>query len=218
MKKRWKVAAVGLGGAILAGATAFQLTRKTVEERPYEKIARHDDLEIRRYAPRVVARTVVEAGDERADNEGFRRLSGYIFGGNAGGRSIDMTTPVERSREGTKIAMTTPVERTAAEEGWVVSFTMPAEYTLDELPTPNDSRVTLRELPAETVAVLRFRGSVDEPTRRERIDELLRLVREHGYETIREPSLARFDPPWVLPVLRRNEVQVAVRGPARELR
>lgn len=43
---------------------------------------RLDGVEIRHYGPRLAAETTVEASEERARNEGFRRLARYIFGAN----------------------------------------------------------------------------------------------------------------------------------------
>ncbi len=41
-----------------------------------------DDVELRRYGPRIVAQTFVEGGEEAARSERFRGLAAYIFGGN----------------------------------------------------------------------------------------------------------------------------------------
>ena len=202
---------LSISGALVAAATGFQLMRANYEEPEYEVVAEPAGLEVRRYAERVVAQTTVSGTEDAVTSEGFRRLAGYIFGGNDGSRSIAMTTPVERAPEGTQIAMTTPVERTEGDGGWVVTFTMPDEYSLETLPQPNDSRVSLRELPPRTVAVLRFRGRANPDMARTRTAELLRRMRDAGYEAAGEPSLAQYDPPWVLGPFRRNEVLCEVR-------
>jgi hypothetical protein len=41
---------------------------------------------------------------------------------------------------GEKMAMTVPVAQTPVGEAWVVSFMMPARYTMDSLPAPRDRR------------------------------------------------------------------------------
>jgi len=192
-------------------ATGFQLDRVRYEEPSFERLADYDGFEVRQYGSRIVAETVVEGDADAATSEGFRRLAGYIFGGNDGGASISMTTPVERSPEGVRIAMTTPVERAQREGRWVVTFTMPADYTLGTLPKPNDDRVVLRELQREPVAVLRFSGRADEAAKREHADDLLARLRDRGYEPTGEPTLAQYDPPWVLGLFRRNEVMIPVR-------
>ncbi|MFK7989207.1 MAG: heme-binding protein [Sandaracinaceae bacterium] len=213
MRLRTKIL-LGLGGALAAAAAAAAVAgwRGRYEEPAYEAVEQRGPLEVRRYASRVVAETFVEPGDasaERATSVGFSRLANYIFGGNDGGQSIAMTTPVERAPvEGTRIAMTSPVERVGGAEGWTVTFTMPSEFTLATLPQPNDPLVTLRELPPRTVAVLTFSGKVDEDVRQTRIAEARELVREQGLQPAGEPTVAQYDPPWTPWFLRRNEVQI----------
>ena len=115
-------------------------------------------LEIRNYGPRIAAETTVFGDEDKALSDGFRRLAGYIFGGNHGNAKIAMTAPVGR-QSGQKIAMTAPVSKTSgADGGSVVRFFMPAGWTIDTLPEPNDDEVGLVTVPGETVAVLRFTG------------------------------------------------------------
>ena len=213
--KRWtKWALGGIGGASLLVGAAVQLTRHRYEEPSYRLLAEHGPLQIRGYDPKVVARTVVTGDDERAaTREGFRRLAGYIFGANGGEREIAMTTPVERrqaSEAGSTIAMTTPVETGGRRGSWEITFTMPSEYSLEALPRPDDARVELAEVPGQTLAVLRFAGRVDDAERSERTQELEALLEAHGYQPVGEPTLAQYDPPWVLGPFRRNEVLVPV--------
>src|SRR6478609_9079285 len=115
-------------------------------------------LEIRNYGPRIAAETTVFGDEDKALSDGFRRLAGDIFGGNHGNAKIAMTAPVAR-QSGQKIAMTAPVSKTSsADGGSVVRFFMPAGWTMDTLPEPNDDEVSLVTVPGETVAVLRFTG------------------------------------------------------------
>ena len=129
------------------------------EEPKHSVFEARDGWELRLYEPVVVAETAVDGEFGPGGNEGFRRIAGYIFGGNDGGRKIAMTAPValERrpgARDGTKIAMTAPVAQEKTGEGWTVAFVMPSEHTLASLPKPNDPRVTLREVPARRVAAV----------------------------------------------------------------
>lgn len=224
MKNRLKIALAGLGAGILAAGTAFQLSRHGYEEPPYTLVEADGRLEVRRYAPRVVAETVVYGLDESAaTSEGFRRLAGYIFGGNeartlgegeADGNvesiRIAMTAPVET--ESVRIAMTTPVEAVAQGEAWVIRFTMPRDQSLDSLPRPEDDRVTLRMLPPQTVAVLSFSGRAGIEDLKERAGSLEASVVARGFEVTGEATLAQYDPPWVVGMLRRNEIHVPVNG------
>jgi hypothetical protein len=151
-----------------------------------------------------------------ARSEGFRRLAGYIFGGNTTGAKVAMTAPVAQSSASgpaasQTIAMTAPVSQDRDAEGrWVVRFFMPAKYTLATLPTPNDARVRLVEVPPATMAVLRFTGSTSADAVAERQADLQAAVKDSQWQ-IAGPMLAWFyDPPWTIPALRRNEVAVAV--------
>ena len=173
-----------------------------------------DRVELRRYGVRIAAETTVAADEDAARNEGFRRLAGYIFGKNHGADSIAMTAPVVQSKAGRKIAMTAPVaqsaESTEVGAGWVIRFFMPAKWTLDTLPRPNDDRVRLTEVPGETLAVLTFSGDRGPRAVHARTDELLEVLRAHGFEPTGEPAAWFYDPPWTLPFRRRNEIVVPV--------
>ncbi len=169
-----------------------------------------DGVEIRRYGPRVAAETAIDADEESARNQGFRLLARYIFGGNSGSAKIAMTAPVAQ-QPSEKIAMTAPVatQRNASGE-WVIRFFMPSKYTLETLPTPNDDRVRLVVVPPETVAVLRFNGSIGPDAVSERTGQLMKALNRNDIEAIGEPLAWFYDPPWTLPCRRRNEVLVGV--------
>jgi hypothetical protein len=187
------------------------------EEPKYSVVDKREGFEIRQYDPVVVAETLVEGEFGGGGNEGFRRLAGYIFGGNDGDRKIAMTAPValERggSREGTKIAMTAPVAQQPSGKGWLVSFTLPAEYKLTALPKPNDSRVTLREIPARRIAAVTFSGTWG-PDRFEANEKDLReKVAAAGLTPAGPAIYARYNPPWTPWFLRRNEILLPVADP-----
>jgi hypothetical protein len=167
-------------------------------------------VQIRRYGPRVAAETTIGADEESARNLGFRLLAGYIFGANSGNDKIAMTAPVAQ-QPSEKIAMTAPVatQRTPSGE-WVIRFFMPSKYTLESLPTPNDDRVRLVTVPSETVAVLRFAGSIGPDAVSTRTGELLKVLYRNDIASTGDPLAWFYDPPWTLPCLRRNEVVIGV--------
>lgn len=176
-----------------------------------------DRVEIRTYGPRIAAETTVAADEDAARNEGFRRLAGYIFGRNHRGDGIAMTAPVSqgiRGGTGDKIAMTAPVaqaaDATEVGEGWVIKFFMPSECTMETLPTPDDDRVRLVEVPGETVAVLQFSGDRGPRAVADYSSRLLDTLRDKNIETTGDVSAWFYDPPWTLPFRRRNEVVVPV--------
>jgi hypothetical protein len=167
-------------------------------------------VEIRRYESRIAAETTIDADEEKARSEGFRRLAGYIFGGNTTKTKIAMTAPVSQ-QQSEKIAMTAPVAAQRDASGkWVIRFFMPAEHTMDTLPTPNDDRVRLVTVPAERVAVLRFSGIANPETVASHTDELLNTLHSNNIQAKGEPFTWFYDPPWTLPFRRRNEAAVSL--------
>lgn len=174
-----------------------------------------DHVELRTYGPRIAAETTITAMDEEgARSEGFRRLAGYIFGKNHGRDDIAMTAPVVQSRGGRKIAMTAPVVQSAQDvevgTSWVIRFFMPSKWTMATLPTPNDERVRLVEVPGETFAVLQFSGDRGPGAVAKKTTELLDVLATYGFDATGEPSAWFYDPPWTLPFRRRNEIAVPV--------
>lgn len=170
-----------------------------------------DSIEVRRYPDVIVAETVIEADSyAEAGNEGFRRLAGYIFGGNVARDKLAMTAPVAMapSAPSEKIAMTAPVAVTAEGKGWRMAFFMPTGYTLQTLPQPRDARVVLREQHGRRVAALRFSGRGTAAQFADRTEELCAALAAAGLATRGEPWTARYNAPWVLPLLRRNEAMI----------
>jgi hypothetical protein len=184
---------------LVTGAPAM-----AVEEPRFEIVERHDVFEVRRYAPCVVAETRVPGDLQEAGNAGFRILAGYIFGKNRGARKIQMTAPVAQTP--VKIAMTAPVAQSADPDGSVVRFVMPAEWTLATLPEPTDPRVSLREVPARTVAVIRYSGFWSTARYEEELQRLQEALERRGLRWQGEPVWARYNPPWTPWFMRRNEI------------
>lgn len=106
--------------------------------------------------------------------------------------------------------MTAPVDRRQTDdERWVITFTMPSKYTMETLPKPNDERVQIRELPPTHYAVVRFSGNPPDKKVRFKMNALAEAVKAAGLESAgKEPIYARYDPPWTLPILRRNEILI----------
>lgn len=166
-----------------------------IEEPVYqvEKAWEAEQIEIRAYAPRIMAVT----GMNEDSDSGFRVLAGYIFGGNA---------------EEQKIAMTAPVQQTMAGEK-EMAFMMPAEYALKDLPQPEDQRVSFREAPAYTAAVIQFSGWASAEKADENWQQLQHFLIAEGIDITGEPTLNQYNPPWTLPFMRRNEIIVPVAFP-----
>jgi hypothetical protein len=107
--------------------------------------------------------------------------------------------------------MTTPVNIEANAGKWIVSFVMPSEYTLENLPKPLNSKVQLRQIPAVKRAVISFSGFYNANTVAEKTVELEQWMKSKNLQAAGAPKFARYNPPWTLPFMRRNEIMIDVR-------
>lgn len=178
-----------------------------IEEPIYKVLAKDQNYEIRQYGPTLVAETYVEANFEDAGNQAFRILAAYIFGENLSKTKIAMTAPVNQvAGSSEKIEMTAPVTQSKRATGALVQFTMPAQYTLETLPVPKDSRVSIRQIPPRTVAVFSYSGSWSESRYQSKLKEFRQDLLKNDLRTIGEPVFARFNSPFQVWFLRRNEI------------
>ena len=206
-------ALVAVGAALMTTACSTVGVRSGTEEPAYQSVATVGAIDIRLYGERIAAQTEVTGNSDAARNQGFRRLAGYIFGGNAQRASIAMTAPVSQAGTGGSqtIAMTAPVAQTpSGVDRWTVQFFMPAAYAMAELPVPNDPTVELVVVPAETYAVVRFSGVGSVRAVETHKAQLLAGLAGSGWTVRGEPVVWFYDPPWTLPPMRRNEVAVRV--------
>lgn len=182
------------------------------EEPKYIVIEASDEFELRAYDSVIVAETMVYGSLAKASNAGFRLIADYIFGNNTsrtgGNEKISMTVPVTIEPKSEKISMTAPVSAEQLGEQWRIHFVMPSQYTLETLPIPNNPAVRLREVPASNYAVIRFSGFAGEDKTSEKTSKLMEWMKSKGISPIGNPHLARYNPPWTLPFLRRNEIIV----------
>lgn len=209
---RWAGLALSVvAGVMLAGCTVIGV-REGTEQPAYDVVAMlADDVELRRYGSLLAVETAVPAGPDARDRA-FRRLAGYIFGGNTADRKIAMTAPVATAAAPAADAPALPAPvATAAEDGaLIMRFFLPAEITRDTAPEPADAAVRLVDVPARTLAVLRFSGRPEDRLVAERTDALLATLADAGIEPAGSPLAFFYDPPWTVPALRRNEVAVPV--------
>lgn len=183
---------------------------RSSQEPNYQLLSDHGDIQIRAYPSLLVAETLIEADYAEAGNIGFKRLAGYIFGGNLQQQSMAMTVPVYREAVGAKIAMTAPVLQQMIDGKWTMAFVMPAGYELETLPTPLDPRVVLKSVPARKVAVLRYSGSLNLESIAQNSKRLSDWLARQGLKPLSSPRSAAYDPPWTIPALRRNEIHIDI--------
>ena len=182
------------------------------EEPKYELIEKSGDFELRQYQPMLIAEVLVDGDMDQASGKGFRLIADYIFGNNitetGSSKKIKMTAPVTIEPRSEEISMTIPVSLKNISGRWQVSFVMPSKYTLDTIPLPNNKQIMLRKVPARKVAVLEFSGFANEKNTANRTQELLKWMDKNNLISTGSIELSRYDPPWTLPFLRRNEIIV----------
>ena len=170
-------------------------TAQAVEEPDYELLRQDGDFELRAYGATLVAENVVNGEFEEAGNRAFRALFKYIDGNN---------------REQREIAMTAPVKQEKKDNRWRITFLMPAEYTLETLPEPNDPRVRLTEESGRLMVAVKYSGTWSEEGYEENRAPLEEYIHKRGLTKTGEPVWARYDPPFMPWFLRRNEVLIPI--------
>lgn len=181
-----------------------------IEEAAYETILAHKNFEIRRYEPQIVAEIEVDGDFEEAGGNAFSQLFGYISGKNLSQKKMAMTAPVSQIHSSDKMDMTLPVSQQQKNGKWLVSFMMPSNYSLGELPKPEDSSIMLRELPARNVASIKYSGFWSEEKYLYNLGLLNIWISNQELNIIGLPIWARYDAPYTPWFMRRNEILIPI--------
>lgn len=209
MTRKWITLSIIIGAVILAGFILWGPIVSSVEQPKYQVLSSEDQIEIREYNPTIVAEVTVQGDRKEAINQGFRRLADYIFGNNTNNNNISMTAPVTQ-QQSEKIAMTAPVSQHAKDNGWAVRFVMPSQYSLNTLPTPNNNEVILKEVPSKRFAAIQFSGMNTNKNISLHEKKLQTYLSKKNIKALSTPIYAFYNPPWTLPLLRRNEVMIEI--------
>lgn len=187
-----------------------------IEEPKYEVIEKSDEFEIRNYSPYLVAQTKVTGEPDEVGKKAFKILFKYISGENQQRSEIEMTIPVLQEaveKEGQKIAMTAPVIEEVDKnntQSSTFSFVMPQHFTLETLPVPLDPRIEIKEIREKRVAVREYSGTWSQERYQENKTLLLKALNMKKIQTIGEAQFARYNSPFSLWFLRRNEVMIEI--------
>jgi len=160
-----------------------------------------------------VAEVLINAPSEDAGNEGIRILAAYIFGKNKGERKLEMTAPVTQTPVPVKLEMTAPVTLTPATGGYRVQFVLPKGVSAESAPAPLDPRVQLRDVPPLKMAVIRYTGFWTDANYNEHLNSLKEALRSADLHASGQPLYSRYDPPWTLWFMRRNEIWLPLDQP-----
>ena len=166
-----------------------------IEKQAYQVVKKEKEFEIR-YYPAATMATIRSAARSYRElsSSGFRKIAGYIFGNN---------------ESSAKIAMTSPVHMDISDKGSSMSFVMPSQYDIRDLPKPNDAQVELHTSPAEYAAAIEFGGYANDATISKYAELLKRSLEDKGIKPIGNFRYLGYNPPYQL-VGRKNEVIVAI--------
>ena len=194
--------------------SCIALNTMALEKPDYEILYEDGNIEYRLYEPYLVAQTEVSMDDNynSASNEGFRRLFKYITGSNTSEVDIAMTAPVQMSMDdsGQKIDMTAPVQQLENGDFLQVAFMLPSKFDMKSAPAPTDDRVTIKEIPARIMAVIRYSGRWTEKNRSKYEYRLRENLELHEITAISQVETAAYNPPFTPPFMRRNEIMLEV--------
>lgn len=198
--------------SLTVGACSFVGVRDAYQQLPYTVVEELGDaVEIRRYAPRLVAEVTVDSPDaDKGTSEAFGLLFDYITGDNAPNTKIEMTSPVAVTGAGTEIEMTTPVETAVAGDSMTMRFFLPPSFSETTVPQPTNSRVKIVILPEQTIAALGYSGFRDARRATKKIAVLREILATNAWRPAGDATSYYYDPPWTLPWFRRNEAIVPV--------
>lgn len=166
-----------------------------VENQKYRLVLSEAQFEIRFYPSATFAKIYSQGTDYKSvASSGFRKLAGYIFGGNEQSKSI---------------AMTAPVRMELTDKGSTMSFVMPEKYQESDLPKPNDSGVLIVKSSPQYVAAISFGGYADDEKIKENRELLQQLIQKKGLKITGEYTFLAYNAPYQF-WSRKNEVIIPI--------
>eukprot|EP00579_Thalassiosira_antarctica_P006735 CAMPEP_0201884500 /NCGR_PEP_ID=MMETSP0902-20130614/17325_1 /ASSEMBLY_ACC=CAM_ASM_000551 /TAXON_ID=420261 /ORGANISM="Thalassiosira antarctica, Strain CCMP982" /LENGTH=452 /DNA_ID=CAMNT_0048413479 /DNA_START=72 /DNA_END=1430 /DNA_ORIENTATION=+ len=188
---------------------------------PYRVLSQGEGYEIREYDSYNVASTSMSPVDDpytmddlASSGEAFNALAAYLFGANDEKEVMEMTTPVATTSLGEMRFYLK--ER----EGAGSSFPMPVAEN-DEIFNEKGA-VKIQEIPSATLAVAKFTGFVTEGEVERQKDALMTCLAIDGIEidvphaSVVPHVIFQYNPPYTIPILRRNEIGIPVMLAAEE--
>ena len=189
--KLWAIIAI-VASVILIGFVFYSFKVKDIEMPKYRVIKQLGEVEIREYPSLILAKTSLKKSDyDQEGSNGFRTVAGYIFGGNQSQQKIAMTAPVIMSM-GDSASM---------------SFVMPSEYNMQDLPTPSNNQVKLIQESPKILAAIRFGGYSSTEKIKKYAEQLYAELKKNNLETRGELLYMGYNAPWDV-TNRRNEVAI----------
>jgi hypothetical protein len=180
----------------------FLETPEGLKEPSYTVAESCDLYEIRDYDGYMVASTDMDKGEDLATTgTAFNTLAAYLFGANKDGKSMTMTTPVTTTSLGE------------------MRFYL-GESNIPEPFDSSDAPIEIMEVFPARLAVRKFTGFVTDGEVARQKDTLLQALEMDGVEldvahgAVVPHVVFQYNPPYTLPMLRRNEIAMQVKPSA----
>ena len=167
---------------------------RTEAELPFDVLRRDGKTELRKIPHHIELESLRVGSRRDATNKSFEDLLAFIKGANVASKKYAMTAPVYEQNEG---------------NNWRTAF-----YIEDDpkaIPSPLDPSLAIKQVQESIVAVYKFSGSASDAEVKKSTEKLANWIARIGAVAISEPRLAQFDPPFAIPFLRRNEIQIVVK-------
>ena len=186
---------IGLGVVFIVFQSFRAISASGIETQKYRVVKVEEGFEIRFY-PVATFATVQSSGSnyKQVANSSFRKLAGYIFGGNDQNKSITMTAPVRMEM---------------SDNGSAMSFVMPQKYDASNLPKPKDGTVQIKQSKESYEAVISFGGYANDEKIKEYTDKLVTLLNQKGIKIIGGYNFLGYNAPFQF-FARKNEITIPI--------
>ncbi len=163
------------------------------EKQKYSVVHSEKEFEIRFYPSAILATVYSDARNYRElAYPGFRKLAGYIFGGNESETKISMTSPVHMDMNTSSM-----------------SFVMPSSFSEESLPRPDDPGVKIERTEDVYVSAIHFDGYASDKDIMRYSEKLKSLLEERGIKWYGNFRYLGYNPPFQF-IGRKNEIIVNV--------
>ena len=172
------------------------LSKSKYKEPEFLLLKQENNIEIRQYKEYVIAKTARSLDQVEPDNSMFRVLASYIFGRNEKNQNIPMTAPVTTYQDNNLSHML---------------FYMLDSDEIKDLPKPSGQDITFEKFNLNKCAVIRFSWFVNQKKINKYQAQLEKFIQDNGYTKESSYMINRYDSPWTLPFIRRNEILIKIK-------
>ena len=169
----------------------ISMALSNIKEPDYLLIEKDGSIEIRQYSEYIIAKTSVKQGNIELNNNMFRTLAGYIFGGNIENKSIPMTAPVITKSNDSSYDM--------------IFFMLDAE-NIDDLPISNNPDVLIEKMKIGKTISIKFGMWATDKRVNYYKEKLDKYIQGNNIEVQSDLMVAQYNSPLTIPPFRKNEL------------